>query len=102
MKNGDIIDLTGVPEEFSKQVEDCQGELLNKRADYVDQIEAVFEKTNIANPRGEIAREWMKDNKDLAPMLFARLDGKSYTEAIWKKIKPQGDQHGIHENTKSI
>lgn len=88
LRNGETVNLTGVPEEFAKEVEDCQDDFMSKYNFYLETSEYIFQATNKTKSRGDIARKWTKHNPNMAPILFAMLDGKEVDDIIWRKLKP--------------
>lgn len=88
LKHGERVNLVGVPEEFAKEVEDCQNKYTTLYNDFLEKSKYVFQATDISRNRGDIAREWTSKYSDIAPMLFAMLDEKEVDNIIWNKIKP--------------
>jgi len=91
LRSGDTIDLAGVPEEFSKDVEIYIAYLQRKYNKIVDAVEHIFANTQESMSRKEKAIYWGDVYPRARPMLFARLDGRPYDQMVWKRIKPTGD-----------
>lgn len=90
LRHGD--DLTqlveGVPDEFMAWVDatitDLNGRYRGMQADAIADYEAI---AHLASDRKAFATEAMKSPH--RPLLFALLDGKTYSDMIWRQIKPE-------------
>lgn len=79
--------IYNMPEEFSKWVKETIKELHNKYDRIENKATSLCELFKDME-RKEIAQR-LRRHKDISSIVFSMLDGKNYSDAIWKKIKPK-------------
>lgn len=93
LKNGDDIEtlLVNVPDEFY----DWMSEIINGLRDEFNKIESFANSVyqNVGGlSRAEIANQLLRggsdEQKEVATVVFAMMDGKNYDDRIWKMIRP--------------
>lgn len=89
LRNGNKIDLEGVPEEFAQEVKDE----INQVNEFYSQIEKeakeCFRIVKNISTRKEQAKYIINNNKLVSSVVFQMLDGKDYSDRIWKMIEPK-------------
>jgi hypothetical protein len=90
LKSGDKLEkyLDKVPDEFNNWVKITRDELERNFREIELESKATFD----AIPKGSSRKEFAKKaiaNKRLSGILFCMLDGRDYSEAIWKMVRPQ-------------
>lgn len=78
-----------VPDEFLDWYCKQRDALKNEYRDREAQAKVVFAGTPLCGTRKEYALGFVKHG-DMAPILFAMLDGKDYSKAIWRQLEPRG------------
>lgn len=94
LKNGDSIEslLVNVPDEFYTWISGIIDELKTEFASIEATAKEVtdkfrgYERSYIAK---KLLHEGSKEYKKVAHVVFAMLDGKDYSETIWKMIRPE-------------
>lgn len=82
--------LEKVPDEFFKWVTDVQFKLEKAYAEILTRCKNDFETfAHAGRSRKEIALNFQQDCK-YPGVLFSMLDGKDYSQAIWKMVRPKG------------
>lgn len=82
----DILDI--FPDEFDAWVYKTRQELLDQFTAIEDSAKESLEMVKHLPTRKEQAVEVIKNHKKHFDIIFLMLDGKSYDEAIWKKLRP--------------
>jgi len=95
----DIAELTtDVPDEFRAWIDAMERRFSDGFAAIESAARAAFDAypgdKDPTNPEAKkaFALYVMANHKDLAPILFAMISGKSYDAIIWKSIRPRGDE----------
>ena len=80
--------LDRVPDEFYDWVRSVESDILQRYG--LIEINAIEVKEKIKNmERKDQGLYLQKTHKDLLPVVFSMIDGKDYSQVIWKKVKPQ-------------
>jgi RNA ligase len=77
-----------VPDELMAWFRERKAAILGVRDALRARIDAAWEATDRARPRGEIAREWASLPAPVKAALFQRLDGESCEDLLWKAARP--------------
>jgi RNA ligase len=84
-----------VPDEFHRWLTDTADELRARHAAIVAEVDETFAQVAEQVGTGDRKRFAAKvtcEHRELAPLLFARLDGRDITDAVFKRIRPAGDE----------
>ncbi len=79
--------LKGVPDEFYQQVHKDKDWLELIYRVYYERASILWREVIPLESRKEQAQRIVSLDKEVAPIVFKMLDGKSYQEIIWKKVK---------------
>jgi len=89
----DVNDLIyQVPDEFMRFVQETAIDLINRYNEKSECVKQVLNgvRNNAGPSRKEQARWLVNTHPALAPAVFRALDGKDYSEWIWKQLCPAG------------
>lgn len=89
LASGKEPDLENVPDEFHEWYRKQRTELEGRYREIERKAFEVFKATPKLPTRKDYAMAFVP-NKELSPILFAMLDGKDYSDTIWKRVKPNG------------
>lgn len=94
LRNDETLDaiLDNIPDEFYDWVMGIYQDLTTKYAELVDKVEQAVKDVPQGVPRKEQAAWIFKNHPDISAMLFSHLDGKPYSDIIWKQLKPKYEQ----------
>jgi RNA ligase len=98
LKNGDSYEelLDRVPDEFYEWVKATVRELQEKYDETEKKAQEAFEQITSTTPYGKnVNRKYFAEHAKLRPhpqLLFAMLDGKDYSNAIWKMLRPVAEK----------
>ena len=88
LKDNQKIPLEGVPDEFYKWCNSVIEDFTFKFNDIKVRAEKALVEGDLFNKTRKEAALWiMKDNKDIAGVIFCLLDRKNVEEVIWKKLR---------------
>jgi RNA ligase len=92
MRDGKSLDvlLERVPDEFYGWVSETRADLLRQYAEVEEQAREIYEGVKDLPTRKEQAAAIGKQR--YGAIAFRMLDGKSYTESIWRMLKPQAER----------
>lgn len=89
LQAGDEMDLSELPDEFMDWYKAEKGKLQGLYAKIAQQVEEVFAKTDTTMTRKDIAIGWKDLPGTTKSALFLKLDGRDFSQPIWKAIKPE-------------
>jgi RNA ligase len=87
LASGVEADVSHVPDEFMAWYTEQRNKLTESYGSMERAAILAFVSTDKAVPRGDIARQWAKLPE--RAVLFRMLDGRDYSDVIWKAIKPE-------------
>lgn len=90
MRNGDEIDLEGIPDEIYAWVRATENEIEENYTAIESRAMEVFEARPEAD-RKETAAYFLASGANPS-VLFAMLDGKDYSQIIWREVRPESAQ----------
>lgn len=82
------IDLSLVPDEFVDWFNKEKCKLENSYREVEARAKEIFAATPNLATRKEYAEHFMR-HEDLSGILFRMLDGKPYSEIVWKRVRPE-------------
>lgn len=87
--------LESAPDEFNKWIRRIESGLQGRFMDIANRARLAFEaamrEAGASASRKDYALRFLRD-KDIAPILFAMLDGKDYRKIIWKMVYPSASE----------
>lgn len=91
LRNGDNLDdyLKGVPEEFENWITGVRDDLLSQYKDIEDRAKNIYGQLPLDASRKDQAAIIMATDKEVSGIVFSLLDGKDYSQTIWKMLKPE-------------
>lgn len=107
LKNGDNIEslLTNVPDEFYKWIGDIINTLRGEYSAIEQEALRIYEQWK-GYERAWIAKkllhEGSREEKRVAHVVFAMLDGKKYDQIIWKMIRPEYQKPFYQQETEDV